>query len=66
MGLIASVLFVVNVVGALIPGFFPTWMRIEMVGLAAQLAAVGLLVVRGAVDTDAPLTARHWPRVHER
>lgn len=40
---IAAVLLVANLVEALVPGLFPTWMRVEMVGLAALMAAVLLL-----------------------
>ncbi len=47
VGIIAAVLVVVNVVEALIPGLFPMWMRIEMVGIAVLMAAVTVLVARG-------------------
>jgi uncharacterized membrane protein len=46
VGVIAAVLFLVNVVEALIPGFVPTWMRVEMAGIAVLMALVVLLVVR--------------------
>lgn len=47
VGIIATVLAVVNIVEALIPGFLPGWMRIEMFGVAALMAVVGALVLRG-------------------
>lgn len=40
VGIIAGVLLAVNVVEAAIPGLFPAWMRWEMVGIAALMAAV--------------------------
>jgi hypothetical protein len=46
VGIIAAVLFTVNVVEAVLPGLFPGWMRGEMVGIAALMAAVALTVVR--------------------
>ncbi|MGI8680355.1 MAG: hypothetical protein ACR2LX_17040 [Jatrophihabitans sp.] len=46
VGIIATVLLVVNVVEALIPGLFPIWMRIEMAGIAVLMAAVAVLVLR--------------------
>ena len=46
VGLIASALVLVNVVEATIPGFMPWWMKVEMLGVAALMAAVILLVVR--------------------
>lgn len=49
MGIIAAVLFLVNVTEALIPGFVPQWMRIEMVVVALLMAGVVLDVVRWAV-----------------
>lgn len=49
VGIIAAVLFLVNVTEALIPGFVPLWMRIEMVVVALLLAGVVLDVVRWAV-----------------
>jgi hypothetical protein len=48
VGVIATVLVVANVVEALIPGFLPLWMRIEMIGTAVVMAATGVLVVRAA------------------
>lgn len=49
VGIIAAVLFLVNVTEALIPGFVPYWMRIEMVVVALLMAGVVLDVVRWAV-----------------
>ncbi|MFI7589534.1 hypothetical protein ACIB24_20910 [Spongisporangium articulatum] len=46
VGLIAAALFLVNVVEALLPGTFPGWMRLEMVGIAVMMAVLILLVVR--------------------
>jgi hypothetical protein len=44
VGIIAAVLFLVNVVEVLIPGLFPMWMRVEMIGIAVVTLAVILLV----------------------
>lgn len=46
VGLIAAILFLVNVVEALLPDFVPAWMRWEMCGIAALMAGVILCVVR--------------------
>jgi hypothetical protein len=46
VGLISAVLFLVNVIEAVIPGLFPTWMRVEMVGIAVLMAGLILLLVR--------------------
>ncbi len=46
VGIIATVLVVVNVVEALIPGLFPIWMRVEMAGIAVLMTAVAVLVLR--------------------
>lgn len=43
------VLFLVNVIEAIIPGLFPVWMRAEMIGIAAVIAAVILLVIREGI-----------------
>lgn len=40
VGLIAAVLFVVNVVEVLVPSFMPAWMQIVMVLMAAAMAGV--------------------------
>jgi hypothetical protein len=52
VGIIAAVLFLVNVVEMLIPGLFPMWMRAEMMGIAVVMAAAILLVVRHARAGD--------------
>jgi hypothetical protein len=49
VGIIAAVLFLVNVIEASLPGLFPIWMRAEMVVIALVMAAVILLVVREAL-----------------
>lgn len=49
VGIIASVLFLVNVIEGLIPGLFPLWMRVQMAGVALTMAAVILLIVREGV-----------------
>ena len=49
VGVIASVLLLANVVEALVPGFVPMWMRVEMIGIAALMAVVVALVVRERV-----------------
>lgn len=46
VGIIATVLLVANVVEAFIPGLFPMWMRIEMVGIAVLMTAVAVLILR--------------------
>ena len=45
VGLISAALFLVNVVEVLIPGLFPLWLRVEMIGIAVLMAGVILLVV---------------------
>ncbi len=52
VAVIAGVLVVVNLVEAAIPGFVPTWMRLEMVLIAALAATLAALAARGA----------RWPR----
>lgn len=46
VGIISAVLFLVNVVEMLIPHFLPSWMRIEMIGTAALMAASVALVAQ--------------------
>lgn len=46
VGIISAILFLVNVIEALIPGLFPAWMRVEMVGIAVLMVGVIMLVVR--------------------
>lgn len=47
VGVVATVLLVVNIVEAVIPGLFPIWMRVEMVGIAVLMAAVAVSILRG-------------------
>lgn len=51
VGIISGVLVLVNAVEATIPGLFPAWMRVEMVGIAALMAFAVLLVAQTAVAT---------------
>jgi hypothetical protein len=53
VGLIAAALFLVNVIEAMIPGLFPGWLRVVMVGIAALMAAVVVLVVRETPTSSA-------------
>lgn len=46
VGVIAAVLCLVNVVEALIPGFVPLWMRIEMIAIAVLMGLVVLVAAR--------------------
>lgn len=46
VGIISAVLFLVNVVEMLILGFLPTWMRLEMIGVAALMAVSVALVAQ--------------------
>lgn len=46
VGIISTVLFLVNVVELLIPNFLPTWMRVEMVGIAGLMAGSIVLVAQ--------------------
>lgn len=46
---ISGALVAVNLVEGLLPGFVPTWMRVEMFCVAALMAANVLLVSRAAV-----------------
>jgi len=49
VGIISAVLFLVNVTEAIIPGLFLVWMRAEMIGIAAVMASVILLVIREGI-----------------
>jgi hypothetical protein len=49
LGIISGVLVLVNAVEAVIPGLFPGWMRVEMIGVAALMAVAVLLVAQVAV-----------------
>ncbi len=57
VGIISGVLVLVNAVEAMIPGLFPAWMRIEMVGIAALMAFAVLLVAQIAVTTRSDVRA---------
>lgn len=48
VGLIAAVLFLVNLIEVMIPGLFPVWLRVVMVVIAALMAAMVGLVIRAA------------------
>lgn len=49
LGLISAALFLVNAVEVMIPGLFPVWLRVVMVGIALLMAAMIGLVVRAAL-----------------
>ena len=51
VGIISGTLVGVNLVEGVLPGFFPTWMRVEMFSIAALMAWNVLLVVR-ALDAN--------------
>lgn len=46
VGVIGTALLVVNLVEAAIPGFFPPWMRVEMIAIAAVMGVVAFLALR--------------------
>jgi len=46
VGLIAAALFVANAIEARLPHFAPSWMRVEMIGIAVLMALVIVFVVR--------------------
>ena len=48
VGIISAALVAVNIVEGALPGFFPTWLRVEMFSIAALMAGNVLLVVRAA------------------
>ncbi len=50
VGIISAVLFLVNAVEILIPGFLPAWMRIEMIGITALMALAVVLVAQIAAQ----------------
>jgi hypothetical protein len=52
VGLISAALFLANVIEALIPGFVPSWMRVEMYVVAALMLGVVLEVIRWAVTNE--------------
>jgi hypothetical protein len=49
VGLISAALFLVNLVDVMIPGLFPGWLRVVMLGIAVLMAAVVGLVIREAL-----------------
>ncbi len=49
VGLISAALFLVNVIEVFIPGLFPVWLRVVMVGIAVLMAALIGLVIREAL-----------------
>jgi peptidoglycan/LPS O-acetylase OafA/YrhL len=46
VAIIGCVLFVVNLVEAALPGVFPSWMRVEMLVIAALMLALVVLAAR--------------------
>lgn len=50
VGIISAVLLLVNVVEILVPGFLPTWMRIEMIGIVVLMALSVALVAQIAAQ----------------
>ena len=50
VGIISGVLVAVNVVEASLPGAFPTWMRVEMLGVALLMAVTVASVIRVALE----------------
>lgn len=55
VGIISAALFLVNVVEVMVPGLFPLWLQVVMVGIAALMAAVIALVIREALAEAARL-----------
>lgn len=49
IAIIATVLFIVNVVEALLPDGFPRWMRMEMAGIAALMGAIAVSAARDLI-----------------
>lgn len=58
VGIISGALVAVNLLEGVLPGFLPTWMRVEMFSIAAIMAGNVLLVVRAAHDTSRPASPR--------
>lgn len=52
VGIISGTIVAVNLVEGVLPGFFPTWMRVEMFSIAALMAGNVLLVVHAALDMN--------------
>jgi hypothetical protein len=55
VGIIAGVLLAVNVIEAAIHDLFPSGMRIEMIGIAALMAATLASVIRSRADASDPV-----------
>lgn len=53
VGIISGALVVVNMVEGVLPGFFPTWMQVEMFCVAALMVANVTLVARAACRVPA-------------
>lgn len=51
--IIGCVLLVVNLVEAALPGVFPSWMRVEMLVIAAMMLTLAILSVRVRRNTSA-------------
>lgn len=45
VAVIATLSLTVNVVEAMLPGLFPTWMRVEMVGIVVLMLAIVVSVI---------------------
>jgi hypothetical protein len=59
VGIIAGVLLVANLVEAALPGVFPGWMRIEMLGIAALAALLlGSVAQLGWLRSEPAAAAR--------
>ena len=54
VGIISGTLLAVNLVEGILPGFYPTWMRVEMFCVAALMAGNVLLVARAALAVNRP------------
>jgi peptidoglycan/LPS O-acetylase OafA/YrhL len=59
VGIIAAVLAVANLVEAALPGVFPGWMRVEMLGIAAVAALLaGAVASAGWLRRDRAVATR--------
>ncbi|QDP95917.1 hypothetical protein FOE78_08410 [Microlunatus elymi] len=61
VGIIAGVLLVANAIESAL-GLFPTWMRIEMIGIAVFMVAIVLLVVQAVRQTRSRTTGEESER----
>lgn len=52
VGLIAAVIFLVNVIEALLPGFVPLWMQVTMIVVGLLMIGVVADVIRWALRND--------------